>query len=101
MTVAVADALVPVTAKLYNPKEVSEKVMILTEGNAGGVIGVVGLGPHVGGSTGCGIGVVTTQVSVTGAFDPAGCRFNVAVEVPPGSTGDGESGDATVSVNCP
>jgi hypothetical protein len=97
--VTVADPLVPVTAKLYNPKEVVAKVVMVSEGDAGGVIGVVGLGSQVGRLTGCGICVVTTQVNVTGAFDPAGWRLSVAVEVPPGSTGDGESGDATVRVN--
>jgi hypothetical protein len=70
--VAVDDALVPVTAKLYNPKEVLEVVVMLSEGSAGGVMGVDGLGLHVGRLTGCGICVVTTQVSVTGLLDPLG-----------------------------
>jgi hypothetical protein len=97
--VAVDDPLVPVTAKLYNPNDVPENVVTVSEGDAGGVIGVEGLGSQVGGITGCAIVVVTTQVKVMGEDEPLGCRLRVAVAVLPGSTAAG-SGDDTVRVNC-
>jgi hypothetical protein len=89
---------------VYKPGGVPPLVEMVRKTWAGGVA-ELGLTAHVGLPVGC--TGVTEQGMVLNETEllklPTAARLRVAVEDPPGSTADGESGLDTVSVNgaCP